>query len=51
MTSEETQDAVSRQRQINCRDTALPCPDFGNINNSDATGFDMTYFRRNKFYE
>ena len=24
------------------RDTALPCPDFGNINNSDTTGFDMT---------
>ncbi|MEG3888804.1 filamentous hemagglutinin N-terminal domain-containing protein, partial [Microcoleus sp. herbarium19] len=31
--------AVSRG-QINCRDTALPSPDFGNINNSDVTGFD-----------
>jgi hypothetical protein len=29
-------------RQINCRETALPCPDFGNINNSDATGFDIS---------
>ena len=29
-------------RQINCRDTALPSPDFGNINNSDATEFDRT---------
>jgi hypothetical protein len=26
---------------MNCRDTALPCPDFGNIHNSDATGFDI----------
>ncbi|WP_333463121.1 hypothetical protein, partial [Microcoleus sp. herbarium7] len=26
---------------INCRETALPSPDFGNIHNSDATGFDI----------
>jgi hypothetical protein len=26
------------------RDTAVPCPDFGNINNSDTTGFDITSF-------
>lgn len=27
---------------MNCSPRTLPCPNFGNINNSDATAFDMT---------
>ena len=27
---------------MNCSPKALPCPNFGNINNSDATAFEMT---------
>ena len=32
--------AVSLRDEINRRDTALPCPDFGNLN-PDATGIDI----------
>ncbi len=28
--------------EIRYEGAALPCPDFGNINNSDATGFEIT---------